>query len=132
MGEVGEICINGPTVMLGYNNRPEETDRVLQKHKDGLIWLSTGDLGTLDQDGFLYFTGRMKRIIKCSGYAVYPSQVESVINSHPLVVESCVIGIPDEYTMSRVKAYVVIRGNVHSREKLAEEIKQSVAEQLIK
>jgi len=132
VGEVGEICINGPTVMLGYNNRPVETDRVLQKHKDGLIWLSTGDLGTLDQDGFLYFTGRMKRIIKCSGYAVYPSQVESVINSHPLVVESCVIGIPDEYTMSRVKAYVVIRGNVHSREKLAEEIKQSVAEQLIK
>lgn len=132
IGEVGEICINGPTVMLGYNNRPEETARVLQRHKDGLIWLSTGDLGTLDHEGFLYFSGRVKRIIKCSGYAVYPSQVESVINSHPLVVESCVIGIPDEYTMNRVKAFVVIRGNVHSREKLAEEIKQNVAEQLIK
>ena len=132
VGEEGEICVNGPTVMLGYNNRPEETARVLLKHDDGLIWLSTGDLGKLDQDGFLYFTGRMKRIIKCSGYAVYPSQVENVINSHPQVAASCVIGIPDEYTMSRVKAFVVLRETVQSREALAEEIKQYVAEHLIK
>jgi len=132
VGEEGEICISGPTVMLGYSNHPEETARVLQKHDDGFTWLSTGDLGKLDHDGFLYFIGRMKRIIKCSGYAVYPSQVENIINSHPQVAESCVIGIPDEYTMSRVKAFVVIRENVPSREKLAEEIKQYVAERLIK
>ncbi|MBC7217778.1 MAG: acyl--CoA ligase, partial [Candidatus Caldatribacterium sp.] len=85
-GEEGEICVSGPTVMLGYNNRPDETAQVLRQHEDGRLWLHTGDLGFMDEDGYVYFTGRLKRIIKCSGFSVYPSRVEKVIESHPAVL----------------------------------------------
>ena len=131
-GEEGEICVEGPTVMLGYNNRPDETAQVLRKHDDGYLWLHTGDLGFMDEDGYVYFTGRLKRIIKCSGFSVYPSRVERVIESHPAVLQSCVIGVPDEYAMSKVKAFVVLKENIRPGEHMAEEIKRYVAEHLTK
>jgi long-chain acyl-CoA synthetase len=98
-GEEGEICLRGPSVMKGYLDSPEETDRVLKVHDDGNIWLHTGDLGVIDRDGFVYFRQRIKRVIITAGYNVYPSQLENVIDAHEKVMLSCVIGVPDAYKM---------------------------------
>jgi len=108
-GEEGEICLTGPTLMLGYVNHPEETANTLQVHADGRVWLHTGDLGMMDEDGFIYFRQRMKRMIITSGYNVYPSQVENVLDAHESVHLSCVIGVKDPYRMQRVKAFVVLK-----------------------
>ena len=112
-GQVGEICISGPTVMQGYMNQPKETAQTLQLHEDGLVWLHTGDLGIMDEEGFVYFKQRLKRMIITSGYNVYPSQVENAIDSHEAVLMSTVIGIKDDYKMQRVKAFVVLRPSRH-------------------
>ena len=109
VGDEGEICVSGPAVMLGYLDDPKATAEALRLHADGLIWLHTGDLGRMDADGFFYFTGRLKRMIKSSGFNVYPSQVEAVLYQHPLVAEACVVGVPDEAQVERVKAYVVLK-----------------------
>lgn len=108
-GVEGEICVSGPAVMIGYLDDPEATAKALQPHADGRIWLHTGDLGKMDADGFFYFTGRLKRMIKSSGFNVYPAQVEAVLYQHPLVADACVVGVPDETQVERVKAYVVLR-----------------------
>jgi long-chain acyl-CoA synthetase len=107
-GETGEICISGPSVMPGYDGDPEETAQALQTHGDGAVWLHTGDLGAMDADGYVYFRGRIKRVIVTSGYNVYPFQIESVLNRHPAVRQACVVGVPDDYRMHRVKAYLVL------------------------
>jgi long-chain acyl-CoA synthetase len=107
--EDGEICINGPTVMKGYLNNKEETDKTLVKHPDGKIWLHTGDIGCMDKDGFIYFKQRLKRLIISSGYNIYPSHVEDIICSHPLVDSAVVIGIPHEYKKQVAKAYIVLK-----------------------
>ena len=118
----GEICISGPTVMLGYMDNPEETCQTLRRHYDGRIWLHTGDLGHMDQDGFVYFRQRLKRMIISSGYNVYPSQLENVIDGHEKVLLSCVIGVKDPYRVQRVKAYVVPMPGVESTEELKQEL----------
>lgn len=99
--EDGEICINGPTVMMGYLNEEEETRNTLKEHKDGKTWLHTGDVGCMDEDGFVYFKSRIKRIIISSGYNVYPSYIEEIINKHEYVSNSTVIGVPDKYRGSK-------------------------------
>lgn len=109
VGQEGEICVSGPAVMIGYLDDPEATAQALRPHPDGRTWLHTGDLGRMDADGFFYFTGRLKRMIKSSGFNVYPAQVEAVLYQHPLVAEACVVGVPDEAQVERVKAYVVLR-----------------------
>ncbi len=109
IGQEGEICINGPAVMLGYLDNPEETAKTLKRHEDGKIWLHTGDIATMDKDGFFYFKIRLKRMIKSSGYNVYPSQIEDVLYKHPDVLEACVIGVPDEKLIQKVKAFVVLK-----------------------
>jgi long-chain acyl-CoA synthetase len=107
-GEDGELCIHGPTVMLGYLNQPEETANTLRQHADGKIWLHTGDIASMDENGFFYFKLRLKRMIKSSGMNVYPTQVEAVLCKHPAVVRACVIGIPDRAQVERVKAFVIL------------------------
>jgi len=104
----GEFAMTGPTLMKGYLGDPAATAETLRVHEDGRTWLHTGDLGTMDADGYLYFRGRSKRLIKVSGVAVYPVQVEQVLEAHPLVARACVIGLPDDYQMSSVKAFVVL------------------------
>ena len=118
----GEICISGPTVMLGYMDNPEETKQTLRRHYDGRIWLHTGDLGHMDQDGFVYFRQRIKRMIVTSGYNVYPSQLENIIDGNEKVLMSCVIGVKDPYRVQRVKAYVVPMPGVEPSEALKQEI----------
>ena len=102
-GTEGEICINGPTVMMGYVGNPKETAHVLQIHPDGLTWLHTGDLGFMDEDGFVYFRQRLKRMIVSSGYSIYPSQLENIIDAHEAVLMSTVIGVDDPYKIQKVR-----------------------------
>ncbi len=118
----GEICISGPTVMLGYMNNPEETANTLRGHGDGRIWLHTGDLGRMDSDGFVYFRQRIKRMIVSSGYNVYPSQLENIIDGHEKVLLSCVIGIPDDYRGQKVKAFIVPMPGIEPTEALKQEL----------
>lgn len=101
-GEVGELCIRGPQVMMGYWNRPEETDLVL---RDG--WLHTGDVAWMDEAGYTYLVDRIKDVIIAGGYNIYPREVEEVLYEHPAVLEAAVVGVPDEYRGQSVKAFVV-------------------------
>lgn len=122
VGEEGEICLRGPTVMMGYADAPEATAQALRRHVDGFLWLHTGDLGRMDADGFVYFSQRIKRMIITSGYNVYPSQIEACLDAHPKLRASCVVGVPDAYRMQRVRAYVVPRAGVEAGESLRKEL----------
>ena len=113
-GQEGEILLAGPTVMKEYAHHPEETAQTLRRHDDGLTWVYTGDLGTMDEQGFVYFKGRAKRMIVTSGYNVYPAQLENILDAHELVQMSCVIGVPDPYKMQKVKAFVQLVPGAHS------------------
>lgn len=121
-GEDGEICISGPTVMMGYLNNLEETIQTLQIHEDGRTWLHTGDVGSMDKDGFVYFKQRVKRIIISNGYNLYPSYIETIINSHPDVFTSTVIGIPHPKKVQVAKAYIVLKDGV----KPSKEVEKSI------
>jgi long-chain acyl-CoA synthetase len=131
-GEEGEICLAGPPVMLGYLDDPAATAETLRRHQDGRTWLHTGDLGRMDADGFFFFSTRLKRMIKSSGFNVYPAQVEAVLYRHPAVLEACVIGVPDESQGERVKAVVVLRDQTSATAVLAEQLIAHCQEQLIK
>lgn len=124
-GEEGEICLAGPTVMMEYINNPEETANTLRRHADGLTWVHTGDLGMMDEDGFIYFRQRIKRMIVTSGYNVYPSQIENVLDAHEYVHMSCVIGVPDPLKMQKVVAFVVLKPGLKVTE---EEARQAILE----
>ena len=121
-GEEGEILLAGPTVMKEYLNHPEETAQTLRRHADGLTWVYTGDLGTMDDQGFIYFKGRAKRMIISSGYNVYPGQIENILDAHDYVQMSCVIGVPDSYKMQKVKAFVKLSPDVEPNAKTKAEL----------
>jgi long-chain acyl-CoA synthetase len=103
-GEEGEITIKGPAVMQGYWNKPEETKMVL---RDG--WLYTGDIGLMDEEGYVKFLGRTRELIKCSGYSVFPAEVEELLFGHPAVREVAVIGISDPYRGESPKAFIILK-----------------------
>lgn len=130
-GEVGEICFSGAQLMVGFWNRPEETALVLRDHVDtdgSHRWLHTGDLGYLDDDGYLFIVDRKKDLIKTSGYQVWPREVEEALASHPAVAEVGVVGVADDTKGEAVHASVVLRVGqsaseaelrAHCRERLA-------------
>lgn len=122
-GEDGEIIISGPSVMKGYYKSPDETERVLKTLDDGRVWLYTGDLGCIDKDGFVYFKQRIKRVIVSSGYNIFPQYIENIIDSHPDVLMSCVIGIPHEYKIQVPKAFIVLKNDVKPDNDILAEIK---------
>ena len=107
-GEMGEIIISGPTLMLGYKDAEEENAKTMRIDENGKRWLFTGDAGYMDEEGFVYFKQRMKRMIVTSGYNVYPSHIENMIDKHPDVDYCCVIGVKDPYKMQKVRAYIVL------------------------
>lgn len=123
-GEIGEICISGPTLMKGYVNNPKETELMLQVHEDKKTWLHSGDLGTMDEDGFVYFKSRQKRMIVSSGYNIYPGQIEKIINEHPYVDTCAVVGVPHPYKKEVAKAYIVLKNGIE----LNGEVKKSIKE----
>ena len=131
-GEEGEICVSGPAVMLGYLDSPEETANTLKTHADGRIWLHTGDIGTMDEDGFFYFKLRQKRMIKSSGMNVYPAQVEELLYKHPKVRDVCVIGVPDEAQVQAVKAFVVLKNSADACAETEKELINYSRDHLIK
>ena len=130
-GQEGEIILRGPTVMTGYLKNPEETANTLRKLSDGNIWLYTGDLGYMDEDGYVYFRQRIKRMIITNGYNVYPSQIENILDGMDEISYSCVIGVKDPRRMQRVRAYVVpvdgVKESEELKEKILAELRQHVA-----
>ncbi len=131
LGKEGEIIINGPTIMMGYLKNEEETKKVIKKDIHGELWLHTGDIGYMSENGFIYFTQRLKRMIVVSGFNVYPSQIEEVIASHPAVKQVSVIGIPHKYKMAVPKAYIVLNEDVKESEiRIKHEIKGICKEKL--
>jgi long-chain acyl-CoA synthetase len=106
-GEAGEICIAGPQVMAGYWNKPKETDSVFVGR-----FFRTGDVGYMDEEGFVYIVDRIKDMINCSGFKVYPRRIEDVLYEHPAVEEATVIGIPDPYRGEAPKAFVKLKQGV--------------------
>ena len=121
-GQEGEICLAGPTVMMEYVNHPQETADTLRKHADGLTWVHTGDLGVMDKDGYIYFRQRIKRMIVTSGYNVYPSQIEGILDKNECVHMSCVIGVKDPYKMQKVKAFIVLKPGYEPTDETREKI----------
>ncbi|MGP8154568.1 MAG: AMP-binding protein [Smithella sp.] len=132
LGEEGEICVSGPAVMMGYLDHPQETAQTLKKHADGRIWLHTGDIGTMDKDGFFYFKLRQKRMIKSSGMNVYPAQVEDLLYKHPKVRDACVIGVPDEAQVQAVKGFVVLKNSGDASPDTEKELINYCREHIIK
>ncbi len=121
-GEEGEICLAGPTVMMEYVNHPEETANTKRLHSDGLNWIHTGDLGYMDESGFVYFRQRIKRMIVTNGYNVYPSNIENVLDKHEAVHMNCVIGVKDPLKMQRVKAFIMLKEGYEPSEELKKEL----------
>ena len=108
-GTDGEICVSGPTIMLGYLDNEKESNEMLQIHKDGALWLHTGDMGMMTEEGIIYYRQRIKRMIISSGYNIYPNYVETVIEEHPAVLKCSVIGIPHPYKVEVPKAFIVLK-----------------------
>ena len=129
-GSEGEICISGPNVMLGYYNNEKETNAALHIHSDGNVWLHSGDLGVMDKNGFIKYTGRLKRLIVTSGYNVYPVQIEEVLEKHQAVMLSSVVGIPHPYKQEVPKAYIVLNKGYRETEELVKELKELCAKNL--
>ncbi len=124
IGQTGEICVSGPTVMKGYLDNIKETNEMLEKDKKGKIWIHTGDLGYINENGILFFAQRLKRMLIVSGYNVYPSHIEDVILKHPYVLNCGVIGVPHPYKVQIPKAYIVLNPDVKDCAKVRNEIKE--------
>jgi long-chain acyl-CoA synthetase len=108
-GEIGEVAIHGPQVMKGYHNMPTETANTLRTMKDGKVWLFTGDIARMDEDGYYYIVDRKKELIKPGGYQVWPREVEEALMAYPKVLDVGVAGIPDPYRGETVKAWIVLK-----------------------
>ena len=128
----GEICISGPTVMLGYVNDTKETMQTLRKHDDGKIWLHTGDIGYKDEEGMIFFEQRLKRLIISSGYNIYPSYIENILDQHKAVAFSTVIGIPHPYKVQVAKAYIVLNEGYKPNNETLESIKKHCEKNIAK
>jgi long-chain acyl-CoA synthetase len=122
LGEEGELWVRGPQVMKGYWQKPEETRNVITP--DG--WLRTGDIGVMDERGMIRITDRKKDMILVSGFNVYPNEVESILASHPGVLECAVVGVPDPVTGEAVKAFIIPKDAGLTPESLVQFCRQSL------
>ena len=123
----GELCITGPSLMLGYYEKPEATDAVVKVHEDGNRWLHTGDLGHITEDGIIYVTGRIKRIIMAKGNdgqvtKMFPDRIEKSVLEHPAVGLCCVIGVADEKRIHYPKAVIVLNSGYEKSDATTAEI----------
>ena len=121
--EDGELCVSGPTVMIGYRNNPEETENTLRVHADGKVWLHTGDMAAIDEDGFVHYKLRIKRMMITSGFNVYPTQIESVIEELDFVDKCVVVSVPHQYKKEIAKAYILLKKGTEKSEKTENEIR---------
>ena len=111
LGDQGELCVAGPQIMKGYWHKPEETALTLRTDADGVVWLHTGDVARIDEDGFTFIVQRKKDMVIVDGYNVYPSEVEGALSAHPAVMEAAAIGVPHAYHGEVVKAFVVLKAH---------------------
>ena len=109
----GELCVSGPTIMIGYRNNEEETKKVLRMHSDGKVWLHTGDMASIDKNGTVTYKLRIKRMIISSGYNVYPNYIEKIIEELPEVLKCVAVAVPHPYKKEVPKAYIILE-NGHS------------------
>ena len=123
-GETGEICICSPANMAGYLDNEKETNEIMEKDKKGKVWVHTGDLGYMREDGIVFYVSRLKRMLIVSGYNVYPSHIENILLQHPDVLNCGVIGIPHPYKVQVPKAYIVLKEGVKDRMKVRSDIKE--------
>ena len=123
-GTVGEICVNGPSVMLGYIDNEEENAIALRSHRDGKVWLHTGDLGYMDANGVLHYSSRLKRMIISNGYNIYPVELEEVINKCKYVASSVVVGIRHKIKQEVPKAVIVLKKGVEQTAEIEREIRE--------
>lgn len=130
-GEDGELCVSGPTVMIGYRNNPEETKNTLRVHADGKVWLHTGDMAAIDEDGFVHYKLRIKRMMITSGFNVYPTQIESVIEELDFVEKCVVVSVPHQYKKEVAKAYIVLKNGKEKNDKTKEEIREYCKKKLM-
>ena len=134
IGERGELCISGPCLMKGYYNKPEETAILLRRHPDGRVWAHTGDMGYLDEDGFVFLDSRIKRmIIRHDGFKVFPSMIENVVSRHPAVHQCSVVGCADkDHTQGRLPfVYIVLKADTTAKKKqVIRELERMCAEEL--
>lgn len=130
--EQGEIVLRGPTVMLKYINSVEENAKTLILHDDGFTYLHTGDLGYMDEDGFVYFVQRLKRLIISNGYNIFPSQIENILDQNTYIQASCVVGVKDPMKMQKVKAYVILKENYIPSKKVKDDIMQYLKQRISK
>ena len=134
IGQRGELCISGPCLMKGYYNKPEETAILLRRHPDGRVWAHTGDMGYLDEDGFVYLDSRIKRmIIRHDGFKVFPSMIENVVSRHPAVHQCSVVGCADkDHTQGRLPfVYIVLKAGITAKKKqVIRELERMCAEEL--
>ena len=115
-GEAGELVLAAPQLMKAYWRNPDETAQALRRRADGRLWLHTGDIGYMDDDGYVFLTDRKKDLIKTSGYQVWPREVEEVLSQHPSIAEAGVAGVPDAFRGEAVKAWVVLRTGASATE----------------
>ena len=134
IGQRGELCISGPCLMKGYYNKPEETAILLRRHPDGRVWAHTGDMGYLDEDGFVYLDSRIKRmIIRHDGFKVFPSMIENVVSRHPAVHQCSVVGCADKgHVQGRLPfVYIVLKADITAKKKqVIRELERMCAEEL--
>lgn len=134
IGQRGELCISGPCLMKGYYNKPEETAILLRRHPDGRVWAHTGDMGYLDEDGFVYLDSRIKRmIIRHDGFKVFPSMIENVVSRHPAVHQCSVVGCTDkDHPQGRLPfVYIVLKADITAKKKqVIRELERMCAEEL--
>ncbi len=127
-GESGELCVSGPQVMRGYWNQPEETAQALRADETGCVWLHTGDIARMDEDGFVTIVQRKKDMILVDAFNVYPSEIEAVLYAHPGVRLAAVIGVPDPYHGEVVKACIALKpGASVSADEVIEHCKTQLA-----
>ena len=130
-GEDGELCVSGPTVMIGYRNNPEETANALRTHADGKTWLHTGDMAAIDADGFVHYKLRIKRMMITSGFNVYPTQIENVIEELDFVDKCVVVSVPHQYKKEVAKAYIVLKNGKEKNDETKEEIRSYCKKKLM-
>ena len=132
IGQEGEICINAPSTMIGYLNDPEETDNILRRHKDGLLWVHSGDLGYISENGFIHISGRLKRYMLCIANGVqkkvFSLDIEKVLLKHP-EVEKCAVVPIDDKTVNQAPVAFIVLSDLNADQSAAEAALSEYAEQ---
>ena len=133
--QIGEICFAGDTLMLGYYKNEEATNALIKKHPDGMRWMHTGDLGYVTQDGVVFVTGRIKRIMITKGrdgiaVKLFPDRIEKAMMKHPAVALCCLIGIPDEERVNYPRAYVILNEEYQADEQITDKLLEHCRQEL--